>query len=434
MARAVVALSGLVTHMGPLTIASAERAENVPTHRRIRQPKPAVLPSDVQQSAIKSAADSMDVVAAVVPPATNTGPDGYPQLPAVSAILGSASETLKTINSQASVLEARVVQAQMENEAKMARQKAVFEDKLKTQEERNREMVEANNQISAEVAELKANNSGLRKHAKELQEGNRLMRTELRTLQSRLNVAQDFIASSLQSTDDSKAPELAVFQPPKAAHHKAHHRHVYLEYGSHSAEKGSDDDQDEDDDDADESDSDDDDDNDDPGASFLSLAERVRRSATARAAAGSEVEPPVGDTEAAASATPPSEANPRDLLVVLSRGVTDLQKEERESEAKLKAMFLASFQAGTRRHAALTTQQRALNATRTSLQLLQSKLVAADEHLEKTQASLEQRLRGFGLFAQRLAHLALAPVGEVPRLLKALPEAVSTATAPTHTD
>jgi len=79
------------------------------------------------------------------------------------------------------------------------------------------------------------------------------------------------------------------------------------------------------------------------------------------------------------------------------------------------------------------SQQKALNGTRTQLQALQLNLHGAEVHLEATKTSLQERLRGLGLFAQRLAHLALAPAGEVSRLLTALPAKVEPAAMPTAT-
>merc|ERR1719183_3138842 len=142
-----------------------------------------------------------------------------PHLPAVSSMLGTASETLKSISSQATTLEARVVQVQTENEAKMARQKAVFDRRLRVQEESNRAIVNQNGDISKEIASLKDDNIALRKHSKELQVDNRLMRIELQTLQTKLGVSRDFVATSLTSTDDSKAKDLVILKEAKKEDH-----------------------------------------------------------------------------------------------------------------------------------------------------------------------------------------------------------------------
>merc|ERR1719503_467901 len=57
---------------------------------------------------------------AAIPAAVDTGSGQFPQLPAVSQILSGASGTLKSVSSQASSLQARVVQAQMQSESKLS--------------------------------------------------------------------------------------------------------------------------------------------------------------------------------------------------------------------------------------------------------------------------------------------------------------------------
>jgi len=208
---------------------------------------------------------------------------------------------------------------------------------------------------------------------------------------------QEFITESLQRTDDSAAPELEVLGNPRPER-KARHHHTYVETASHSTkadktDKSEEDDQDDQDDQDDEQE---DDGEDGPkGEALLAVAAQVRRS-TNEASLSSESEmPATADGDSA-------EANPKDLLAVLSKGVTDLQQEERASEGRLKTMFLSNFQAGAKRHAALTAQQKQLNATRTQLRELWPRLHAADERLDRSHGELERRLRGLGLFAQRL--------------------------------
>ena len=110
---------------------------------------------------------------------------------------------------------ARVVQTQMENEAKMARQKAVFEQKLKSQEDRSRAVVAANQRLSNEIAFIQANISALQHRAQEVQAANEIMRTEMNTLEGKLVRGRAFLFSSLKNLDDSKAPQLAVLQKLK---------------------------------------------------------------------------------------------------------------------------------------------------------------------------------------------------------------------------
>jgi hypothetical protein len=312
-------------------------------------------------------------------------------------MLGSASQTLQNINAQARVLEARVVQTQMENEAKMARQKSVFEQKLKSQEDRSRTLQATNTQLSGEIEALRTNISALRKEAKDVQGENKLRRREMAEISGRLVRAKAFLLNSLKVTDDEKAPELDVLRGKtsvrKVAGRKAAPALKVAKRLSAPVEPAkklaSEDD----------SDSKDDEDED---PSFIALSSSRKLSGRQPTAAGS----------------------PKDVLNVLGEAVTNLQKEEKASEAQLKGIFLANFKAGVKRYASLAAQQRALLATRKSLITEQGELIKADGHLQGTSLALQKQLRDFGMFAQRLAHLALAPPQEAATLLKSLPSDV----------
>jgi len=320
-------------------------------------------------------------------------------LPAVSSMLGSASQTLQNINAQARVLEARVVQTQMENEAKMARQKAVFEQKLKSQEDRSRALQAANKQLSGEIEGLRANISALRNRAKDLQGANDVRRREMTAISGRLVRAKAFLLTSLKVTDDEKAPQLNVLRNKRSAGGLAHGKVAPVLKAAErvsapveQARKL-----------ASEDDSDSKDDEDAEDASLIALSSSHTLSGTQPAAAA---------------------GSPKDVLNVLGEAVTNLQKEERASEVQLKGMFLTNFKAGVKRYASLAAQQRALLATRKSLIAEQGELIKADEHLQGTSLALQQQLRDFGLFAQRLAQLALAPPQEAETLLNTLPSDV----------
>jgi len=289
----------------------------------------------------------------------------------------------------------------MENEAKMARQKAVFEQKLKSQEDRSRALQAANKQLAGEIEGLRANISGLRNRAKDRQGANDVRRREMTAISGRLVRAKAFLLTSLKVADDEKAPQLDVLRGKKSAGGLARRKvapavkaakrvSAPVEHANKLASE-------------DNSDSKDDEDVED--ASFIALSTSHTLIGTQPAAA-------------------PAAGSPKDVLNVLGEAVTNLQKEERASEAQLKGMFLTNFKAGVKRYASLAAQQRALLATRKSLVAEQGDLIKADEHLQGTSLALQQQLRAFGVFAQRLAHLALAPPQEAEILLKALPSDV----------
>lgn len=293
----------------------------------------------------------------------------------------------------------------------MARQKVVFEQKLKTQEDKNRAVASTNKQLSDEIETLKANISSLRNQAKDVQGSNDVMRTEIKVLSGRLVLARKFLLVALKNADDSKAPQLAVLRDPKAVQHTSakatvgsvrkvsragaagvHKKATQSKPARKATAKDSSDDQD--DDDSDEE-------------IYLSLAADHH----------------------ATRANPPAAAagTPKDLLKVLGEAVANLQKEEHTSEAQLKNIFLSNFKAGVKRYASLMAQQRSLTALRKNLVTEQDMLRVADSHLRATHSKLQQQLRSFGNFAHMFSNLALAPEQEATGLLKTLPQDVQPA-------
>jgi hypothetical protein len=399
---------------------SGSKASNGVTQSDTASPSVAVpLISDA--SADATGADTLDTSS------SDATEDSTHKLPTVSKMMNTAQETLKSINSQASVITVLV-------EAKMARQKAIFERRLQQQERSNQEVISGNKRLNDEIASLKETNEAIKKNSHEIRETNRAMRSELKTLGAKLHLAESFITASMKATDDHDAKQLAVFQG-KVQQQSSSSDEVDDNSGTNS--DGTDkvakvalstqtDDDDEDDDD---------DDTASDGTSLLALTATTRRSTVARSTAGAgkasatEDTVQMADVEAelsnlgalAAPALPAASANPSDLLNVLSSKVAQLKEQEGESEAKLKEMFLTKFKAGTKRHRELLQVQRGLNSTRDSLRSLQTKLKGP----ERTRQNLEQRLHGLGFFLQRLAHVALAPSGEAPRLLDALPSTVN---------
>jgi len=377
---------------------------------------------------------------AAVPAAVDTGSGEFPQLPAVSQILSGASGTLKSVSSQASSLQARVVQAQMQSESKLSKQKAAFEEKLKSQEQSNRAIVQENDNITAEIKRLQGSNVDMKKHAQDVEQNNKLMRSELQQLQSHLGTAEDFSRKSLISTDDHKNALLEVI------HGNVHRQHKVLvqtaskthkgkhdgdDEGSDSDEKGSDGDDD------DESDSDDKDNSNDkadddesdsdgsdfPATSFLAVSKSRRASKAKDAVSSFAFEAAMTDLETTVPAV--TSAEPGDLLGDLMKDVAHLAEQEKQSVNTLKSLFIRDFRAGAKRRDALHAQQKALSATRSSLLEIQAELKTAEGHLEATQQHLQTRLHGLGQFLQKLAHVAMAQQQDAKKLMDNLPKAVT---------
>lgn len=390
-----------------------------------------VSAAQLPKAPVADETETQDAPAApgTVPAPLDAGADGFPELPAVSQMLSQASGTLQSVNSQTSSLQAKVVQAQMQSEAKMAKQKAAFEEKLKQQEQGNQAVITANDNISKEIKELKGNNAALRKHAHEIGEDNKLMRSELKTLEARLGAAKDFTGKSLTNTDDSKNSLLQVLRGGVHGH-----KNAFVETTSKTARDEDDDDDDDDETDgSDDKDEEKDSDDDEGSTSFLAISSKKSR-ASMKSSQDASVEAAITDIEAAAPesamqvgpAMPdaPAEA-PGDLLQELSKQVAALANHQKESEKNLKNLFIRDFRSGAKRHQALLAQQKSLVATRKNLQGLKAKLETAVAHLKDTQSQLQARLHGLGQYLQKLAHFAMAPQSEVPHLLEGLPKTVA---------
>jgi len=376
---------------------------------------------------------------ATVPAPVDTGSGEFPQLPAVSQILSGASGTLKSVSSQASSLQARVVQAQMQSESKLSKQKAAFEEKLKSQEQSNRAIVQENDNITAEIKRLQGSNVDMKKHAVDVEQNNKLMRSELQQLQSHLGTAEDFSRKSLISTDDHKNALLEVI------HGNVHRQHKVLvqtaskthkgkhdgdDEGSDSDEKSDSDDKDDDDEsDSDDKDSsndkadDDEDGSDFPATSFLAVSKSRRASKATDAVSSFAFEAAMTDLETTVPVV--TSAEPGDLLGDLMKDVAHLAEQEKQSVNTLKSLFIRDFRAGAKRRDALHAQQKALSATRSSLLEIQAELKVAEGHLETTQQHLQTRLHGLGQFLQKLAHVAMAQQQDAKKLMDNLPKAVT---------
>jgi len=99
---------------------------------------------------------------------------------------------------------------------------------------------------------------------------------------------------------------------------------------------------------------------------------------------------------------------PESLLSMLANEVKVMKKQGQESEAKLKDLFKADFQAGVKRHQALLAQQKVLNETLEKMSSYHARLETADKHLQSTQSTMDTRFHDGGLFMQKLSELTMA--------------------------
>jgi len=120
-------------------------------------------------------------------------------LPSVSSLLSSTA-TVKSLSSQATVLSSQVVEAEVASEAKLARQKTLFEGKLKEQESKIQNATAINKKIPADISILEKANKVLDKHIKALTSTNHVMQMELTFLKKKLGGAGEFAGNTMATS------------------------------------------------------------------------------------------------------------------------------------------------------------------------------------------------------------------------------------------
>lgn len=290
-----------------------------------------------------------------VPKALDAGRSGFPELPTVSSMLDDSSATLSSISARASKLQQQMKGVQVKNAARLQRQKAVFDKKLKDQEEKNVKIVKENAKYAKEILNMKTENQARLKQARELQKDNALRQQQLKLLHEQLSTSQAFLANTMKVTDDSKAKELEVLSDEHSDSSKAEDKEA---------------------------------------PSFLEITESTSEE----------------------DSTPDGEA-PESLMAMLEAGIKQMQEQGKKSESKLKELFLSHFQAGIKRHKALLAQQDVLKTTIKTMTEYHTRLVTAVNHLKATQTTLSKSLHDASLFLKRLSQLSASkPQDGVKRL------------------
>ncbi|CAE7474786.1 unnamed protein product, partial [Symbiodinium sp. CCMP2456] len=314
----------------------------------------------------QSLPDPNEVSLPSVPNVVDAGKTGFPELPAVTTMLSDAAQTLTGISTQAQRLQTQMMQVQQENAARMQRQKAVFDRKLKEQEQKNLEVVKENALIAKNIMDTKKVNEDLLHHAQSMQKGNALRHSELKMLQDQLAAAQKFLTESVEQTDDTKATDLDVLAEEDASP---------------------------------------------KGLSLLALSST------------SNTEPAEKSPEAKAS----DNSEPESLITMLASGIKALKKQGQvvwrllarhdasRGDSCDPVHFLASRKTAKpcASSEALHTgseikEATVLKETLETMKTYHNRLDAADKHLQATQTTMDGRLHDGGMFMQKLSELTMA--------------------------
>lgn len=311
--------------------------------------------------------DPLNIKLPSVPAVENAGYAGFPELPRVDSIMEDASRAMQGIKSRAEQLQEKMMQAQRQSSLRLKKQKAIFDEKLKEQEQKNQVIVRENKAVAAKI--MAARRVSQEEHAKALgihKEG-QSRRKQLYLLQEQIRHMEHFLAESL-ALEDKKVPEGDVLQTPSL---------VQKDQVAKS--------------DGDETNA---------GLSFLTLEESFEQEQ-----AVSE-EQTSTDTETSTSS---DEDDPESLVAVLNSAVLDMKKEGKESEHKLKELFMTDFKSGAHRKKMLLEQRQVLKTTDSKMDKYTARLETAERSLEEKAGMANTRMHAAGRALKKLAELADAP-------------------------
>lgn len=305
-------------------------------------------------------------------------------LPEVETVLSKASHTAEDFAAKTSWMMERVSQRQNASVEALAEQKASYEKNLTGQAEEIHSMQSTNIQIRRDIDATKNKSLEIKSDTERLRGENSVMHKVLEVLENKVVAAQDFLGDSLSRTDDDNAEALKVLLPPVPEPGLTHFLEVV-----HGDSK--------------------------TVTSFLQLSSRVgpRRKA-----------PPQEDAEA------PEDLNPDALEHLLSESLSEIEQEQKEGEAELKAHFLKLYNAGVSELQGVQKEQDALNAEKVKEEAHQRDLKAAKEHVKETREELLRRLHGMEIFAKKVddaAAYALESVEATTAGMEMEPRAKATA-------
>eukprot|EP00933_Yihiella_yeosuensis_P043962 TRINITY_DN389_c0_g1_i1.p1 TRINITY_DN389_c0_g1~~TRINITY_DN389_c0_g1_i1.p1 ORF type:complete len:380 (+),score=144.55 TRINITY_DN389_c0_g1_i1:85-1224(+) len=346
-----------------------------------------------------------------VPKVLNAGADGLPSLPDLAGLEGDFSTAAQGINSQVASLQQKMAKVNMAIKTRMAKQKAVFDDRLKKQEQKSQGIAKANAKIAKAIITLHKENAVLLERVKKEDKANKFRRNEIQAMQKQFDALKKYAQSALDKADDSSAPELEVLsEKPKEAKN------------NEDAAKESTDDSATSDSDVLSSDSvsaDSTDDVSSDGLSFMQVEESLGLEAIAASVDDADTVSSDDTTSVDATDTK-TDASADGMIGLLSTSIKKLRDQGKVSVEKLKVLFQNSFKQGVKRRAALIAQQKALKTNLKEMQTYHERLSKADKRLQMTRKILDSHIAHTGAFLGKLEKVADAPLQKVPDAFRAL--------------
>lgn len=164
----------------------------------------------------------------VVPKVTYAGSDGLPELPDVTGDFDA------TVN-EVSLLQAELQKAQDAGHARLSKEKADYDERLKKQERENQKLEQENRELASQILALKKSSDELLNKVHTEAKSNDFRRKELKTIQGQLKDAETFVDKALTMSDTRRFHELAFLKAsPKTS------KTSFLELQAREADKEAD--------------------------------------------------------------------------------------------------------------------------------------------------------------------------------------------------
>jgi len=325
---------------------------------------------------VKSDFQSIDLDLPKLPKVSNPGPDGLPELPELSTIIGEFSEGKKEVNTDASTFAKHVAEMEKTSQSNLVTLRASYNDKLKKQEIANQAVVTEVSRLAKTIIAKKKANAKVRSDVAQNEQLIKTRRKQFQQLQEQLAEEQLVFKDVLDSSDISK--ELAMLS------HGAE-----LIHNSTSKRRA------------------------------ISLIQNEREESIVEDSLGQALDAKSNLENVKLEAAPEEEsaeeakaaAEDSKAVTLLLEDLKKMRVSAKHSEAKLKQMYDQSFEVGKQRAASLQQEKEMLQAALEKEEEYSAKLTKASEHLTAVLTALTERLKKGGEFLRALGRgAAAAPV------------------------
>jgi len=264
-------------------------------------------------------------------------------------------------------IQEEIQQMQQMHSIRLEREKEVYAKKIQAQEIANAAVSAENQKLTKDVKQVKDTNARLLRNAELIQKDISVRRKEVTLLTEQLTNSVNLMSDSLSKSDLKNIKELDVLREPGLASTDAE-KTKFTALLSISQVGGGDELQ-------------------------HSLSQDIVNDVSS---SSDEQDSEVQEAVAAA------DAQEKNLVANLFKGVQEMRKQGKEREEQLKMKFLSRKAALDKIHKASAAQNAELKATLSAQTSYATRLIAATKKMQEVKARLDTQLKDGGLFMKRL--------------------------------